>query len=130
MATQTSTITAAGSKLRKAAFESKLRQVLGVFREREELRIEYLADPIDQVRSSTDREMTIQRLDSQTRLIHDVQFALARIKQGTYGLCEECESPIAQKRLDAVPWARLCVGCQSETEAAGRGGNATFEDAA
>ena len=130
MATQTTTITAAESMLRKAALESKLRQLLSVFGAREELRIEYLADPIDRVRSSTDREMTIQRLDHETRLIHDVQFALAKIEQGTYGVCERCESSIARKRLDAIPWARLCVRCQADAEAAEHGGKPSLEDAA
>ena len=130
MATQTTTITATESKLRKTALESKLRQLLNVFGTREELQIEYLADPLDRVRSSTDREVIIQRLDHETRLIHEIQFALARIEQGTYGVCEECESSIARKHLDALPWARLCVRCQSEAEAASHDGKPPFEVAA
>ena len=130
MATQVTTITAAETKRRKAALESKLRELLGLSREREELRIEYLADPIDRVKSNTDREMAVQRLDHQTRLIHDVQSALAKIEERAYGLCERCEEPIPRKRLDAVPWARLCVPCQSEAEAAGHHGKATFQNAA
>ena len=69
MATQVTTITATETRWRKAALESKLKESLGVSREREELRIEYVADPLDQVRSSTDREVALQRLDHQTRLI-------------------------------------------------------------
>jgi RNA polymerase-binding transcription factor DksA len=65
--------------------------LLGVSREREELRIEYLADPLDQVRSSTDREMAVRRFDYQARLIHGTQSAFAKIETGTYGLCEQCE---------------------------------------
>jgi DnaK suppressor protein len=102
MAKQSTAITALESKRRKAALESKLRQLRGAFRERDELQIEYMADPNDQIRSSTDREMTIHLLDQQSRLIHDVKSALARIDEGTYGLCEQCESPIPSKRLDAA----------------------------
>ena len=75
MANQSTAITALESKRRKAALESKLRQLRGAFRERDELQIEYMADPNDQIRSSTDREMTIHLLDQQTRLIHDVKSA-------------------------------------------------------
>jgi RNA polymerase-binding protein DksA len=123
-------ITTAESRHRKMALASKLRELLDVSREREELRIEYLADPTDQVRSNTDREMTVQRLDHQTRLIHYVQSALVKIEDGVYGLCERCEEPIPRKRLDAVPWARLCVPCQSEVEVAERDRKPPFADAA
>jgi DnaK suppressor protein len=115
---------------RKAALESKLREVLDVSRGREELRVEHLADPIDQVTSSTEREVAVHRLAHQTRLIHEIGLALAKIEACTYGLCERCEEAIPRKRLDAVPWARLCGPCQSQAEATGYDGKATFEDAA
>src|ERR1700692_4754539 len=111
MPIRVTTITAAETRRRKAALESKLKELVGVSSQREELRIDYVADPLDQVRSSTDREMAVQRLGRQSRLIHDVQSALATIEDGTYGICERCEEPIPRKRLDAIPWARLCVRC-------------------
>lgn len=104
---------------RKKALEVKLREVLGTSVAREELQIEYLADPLDQIKSNTDREMTLRNLDRKSRLVHEIQFALAAIEDGTYGLCANCEEPIPRRRLDAVPWARLCVSCQEEAEAAG-----------
>jgi DnaK suppressor protein len=101
-------------------------------RQREELRIDQVADPLDQVRSSTDRRMAVQRLDQQTRLMHNIRSALGKIEEGSYGLCERCEERIPLKRLDAVPWARFCIPCQSAAaaEAASRSGESTFEDAA
>jgi DnaK suppressor protein len=130
MPIRVTTITAAETRRRKAALESKLKELVGVSSQREELRIDYVADPLDQVRSSTDREMAVQRLGRQSRLIHDVQSALATIEDGTYGICERCEEPIPRKRLDAIPWARLCVRCQSAAEAASPNGQPTFQDAA
>jgi len=47
----------------------------------------------------------------QTRQINE---ALERIKEGTYGICAECEKPISPKRLQAVPWAKYCVPCQEQ----------------
>jgi DnaK suppressor protein len=115
---------------RKQALETRLKELTGTFGEREELQIEYQADPLDQVRASTEREMTVQRLDSQTRLIHDIQEALAKIEHGSYGVCEECEEPIPPKRLNAVPWARFCVACQSQRERQTQAGVLAFDDAA
>jgi DnaK suppressor protein len=46
------------------------------------------------------------------KLLREIADALLRLDHGTYGVCMECEEPISQKRLDAVPWARYCVKCQ------------------
>lgn len=128
MATQITTITTGEIRRRKAALESKLTELVGLGGRREELQIDYLADPLDRVRSSTDREMAVQRFDQQTRLIHDIQSALDKIEDHTYGLYERCEEPMPRRRLDVVPWARFCVPCQAAEEAARQG--ATFEHAA
>jgi DnaK suppressor protein len=104
---------------RRAALAGKLQELCGLRSQRDELQIEYAADPVDQVRSGQDREIVISRLDQQARSIRDVRTALAKIEDGSYGLCEQCEEPIAAKRLDAVPWARLCVSCQSNAETGG-----------
>ena len=41
-----------------------------------------------------------------------IDAALERLKSGEYGICEECDEPIAEKRLRAVPWTRYCIICQ------------------
>jgi DnaK suppressor protein len=128
MGTRAITITTAQLKRRKRSLESKLKELLVGSHERENLRIEYLADPLDRVRSNADREVAVQRLDHQTRWIHDIQSALAKMKEGNYGVCERCEGPIPLKRLDTVPWAGLCVRCQSAAEDAG--GREEFKHAA
>ena len=99
MANQATTIRAAEAKRRKAALESKLKDLFGVSRERDGLQIEYLADPIDQVKLGTDREITVQCLDQEACLIHDIRSALVKIEKGAYGMCEHCEEPIPRKRL-------------------------------
>src|SRR5437016_12687792 len=48
------------------------------------------------------------------KLVREITGALARLEQGSYGTCQECEEPISTKRLDAVPWARYCVTCQED----------------
>jgi DnaK suppressor protein len=123
--TQVDTITAGETKRRKAVLEAKLQELVGGPLGREELKIENLADPIDQIMSNTNRDMAVQWLNHQARLVYEIQSALAAIGEGSYGLCADCEEAIPRKRLDAVPWARLCVPCQSKVEAA-----TTLSDAA
>src|SRR6185437_11793063 len=66
----------------------------------------------DQAQMSHDEFISL-RLNSldyaQLRLIQE---ALDRIEAGDYGICLACEEPIPAKRLQALPWARYCVGCQ------------------
>ncbi len=46
------------------------------------------------------------------RALADIDAALARIEAGTYGLCTSCHRPIADQRLEALPWAGHCIDCQ------------------
>src|SRR5947199_2300635 len=46
------------------------------------------------------------------RHLREINDALHRMDTDQYGICLECEEPISQKRLDAVPWAKYCVTCQ------------------
>jgi len=46
----------------------------------------------------------------------EVNQALARLDAGEYGLCSECEEPIAEARLKALPYATLCIQCAEEAE--------------
>jgi DnaK suppressor protein len=49
-----------------------------------------------------------------TETLHDVEDALAKFADGTYGECESCHQPIAEARLEAMPAARLCIACASK----------------
>jgi DnaK suppressor protein len=44
----------------------------------------------------------------------DVERALEKLDEGTYGVCDACGSPIGPERLEAIPWTALCVRCASE----------------
>lgn len=103
---------------RKKALQDKLNELLQPSPEREEIKVETFADPLDQLSSATTRELAIHLVDRNSRLVAEVRSALTRIDEGSYGLCESCDGSIASKRLDAVPWARLCVSCQARQEAA------------
>src|ERR1700726_1779586 len=49
-------------------------------------------------------------------LLTEVQQALERIKQGTYGKCVDCGRPIPEERLEAIPWAARDIQCQAQLE--------------
>lgn len=102
---------------KKKALQSKLNELIQPSAERESINVESLADPLDQLSAAASRELAIHLVDRNSRLASEVRSALTRIDEGTYGLCESCDGPIAAKRLDAVPWARLCVSCQARQEA-------------
>jgi DnaK suppressor protein len=50
--------------------------------------------------------------------LREIDEALARIRDGTYGRCEDCSRRIDAARLEAIPYARLCISCKSREEAA------------
>ncbi len=112
-------ISMGGKQQRKAALETALQDLLALIRQREELTVERYADPVDQIQSEAQREMAGLQQEGRAHRAREIRAALARVADGSYGVCEHCEDPIGEKRLDAVPWARMCVKCQAEVEAAG-----------
>lgn len=51
--------------------------------------------------------------DSLDARLHTIESALSRLDDGTYGVCADCHSDIPPRRLEALPFATLCVSCQS-----------------
>ena len=56
-----------------------------------------------------EQEFALGLMDSERRILHDIDAALQRIQDGTYGICEGTGEPISRARLEAQPWARYCV---------------------
>jgi len=56
-----------------------------------------------------DRDFTLGLVDSERKLIMEIDRALDRIENGKYGICEGSGKPIPKARLEAIPWARYCV---------------------
>lgn len=117
---------------KKLAMEQMLRDVMGDTNVRESLQVETFADALEQIQSAADRDFAVIRLDQKAKLARELRTALHKIDEGTYGICEECEDPIAPRRLDALPFAKLCVRCQQKAEAhtSHRREDTLFEDAA
>jgi RNA polymerase-binding protein DksA len=58
-----------------------------------------------------DREVDYTLEDNEEQLLGRIDAALRRIEDGTYGICTNCGRPIPEERLEALPWAELCIDC-------------------
>jgi DnaK suppressor protein len=73
-------------------------------------------DTADVAFESGSDEMSSQLAELDSRELSQIDRALARLKQGTYGLCEACQHKIPIGRLNALPYTTLCIECQREME--------------
>ncbi len=73
-------------------------------------------DVIDQASSYTEKNVEIRTVNRQIKLVSKIDAALKRLKDGTYGFCEETGEPIGLKRLIARPIATLCIAAQEKHE--------------
>lgn len=100
----------------KAMLEAKRTELSAGLRNREDIAIEKTPDAIDEVQLAGERELAIRNLDRESNLLRHVKGALARIADGSYGVCMHCEEDIKPKRLEAVPWTKYCIRCQEAAD--------------
>jgi DnaK suppressor protein len=96
----------------RRALETKKKELLTGGSDREEILIENAAEDFDRLQQQLNREVAIRNLDRESKLLKEVQAALNRVEEGTFGVCMRCEEEIPEKRLRALPWAAYCVPCQ------------------
>jgi DnaK suppressor protein len=82
----------------------------------EETTEESTQDIADKAVSSYTREFLYSLSDGDRTTLLQIDQALARIEEGTFGACSNCGLPMAEKRLNAVPWTPYCVDCQELAE--------------
>jgi RNA polymerase-binding transcription factor DksA len=58
-----------------------------------------------------EEDLTLDLLGNEDQIVEEVNAAWARLEQGTFGRCEECQKTISKERLQALPYARYCVEC-------------------
>jgi DnaK suppressor protein len=100
----------------KNALKVREAAVVQVLRKRDGIAVDRSADATDEALSSLDRELNAVALHRESCLLADVRLALRRIEEGSYGICQQCEETIGEKRLIAVPWARCCIRCQESLD--------------
>ena len=73
-------------------------------------------DTYDLASEEREREINFILTDRDRGKLQAIEDALERTEEGSYGVCESCESEIAEGRLEAMPFTRLCVQCQADRE--------------
>jgi len=73
-------------------------------------------DWIDHSSEESDIHVRLALKQTDTKLLRAIDEAILRLDQGVYGICMECEEPIAPARLNAVPWTRVCIYCKERQD--------------
>ncbi len=81
-----------------------------------ELREQTGGDVVDAALDSAQDELSSQLAEVESRELAYIENALERMQEGQYGICEGCETNIPLARLQALPYATLCIQCQREAE--------------
>lgn len=84
-----------------------------------ELREQTSGDVIDAALDSAQDEISSQLAEVESRELANIENALERMREGHYGVCEGCDISIPMARLQALPYATLCIQCQREAEKSG-----------
>lgn len=92
------------------------RELSNAMKKREDIYIERQPDELDETQSASMRDLVVADLNRRRRNLTQIEDALDRIEEGSYGICEDCEQPIAPRRLEAIPWATYCVRCQERRD--------------
>jgi DnaK suppressor protein len=74
-------------------------------------------DSVDMSLQDVNREIAFRLGERESQMVADIDQALLRMDEGTYGICARCGKPIDERRLEAVPTARYDAVCQAEIEA-------------
>ena len=76
----------------------------------------YTLHMADMAADTYERELSMNIVSSEQELLYQVDDALKRLDDGSFGLCQQCSQPITMSRLKAVPYASLCISCQRAKE--------------
>jgi DnaK suppressor protein len=114
--------------LLKNTLVAKLAAIATGSDKRADIVIQQAPDALDQTQYAAERDLTVSLLNGESELSRRVKGALRRMEDGSYGVCLTCEEPISLKRLQAVPWAELCLGCQTRADLRAAGGLGAEQD--
>jgi RNA polymerase-binding protein DksA len=76
----------------------------------------YSTHPADDGSVAFEQSADLAMRRNAERLLYQVERALTRMREGTYGICRECGKRIDDARLKAIPWTRLCINCATKHE--------------
>ena len=71
-------------------------------------------DMADQAAGNNEVHIQLKLKQTDAKILQAIEEALWRIEKGTYGVCRDCGEPIAEARLNAIPWTRVCITCKEK----------------
>lgn len=71
-------------------------------------------DMADQASGTNEVHIQLKLRQTDAKILQAIEEALERIDKGTYGQCRDCGEPIAEARLNAIPWTRVCIRCKEK----------------
>src|SRR5947208_6270870 len=74
-------------------------------------------DMADQASGNNEVHIQLKLKQTDAKILQAIEEALWRIEKGTYGVCSDCGEPIAEARLRAIPWTRVCITCKEKQNA-------------
>ena len=74
-------------------------------------------DLADQASGNNEVHILLKLKQTDAKILQAIEEALLRIEKGTYGVCRDCGEPIAETRLQAIPWTRVCITCKEKQSA-------------
>ena len=74
-------------------------------------------DLADQATGNNEVHIQLKLKQTDAKILQAIEDALLRIEAGTFGMCRDCGEPIAEQRLNAIPWTRKCIACKEKEKA-------------
>ena len=74
-------------------------------------------DMADQASGNNEVHIQLKLKQTDAKILQAIEEAMVRIDKGTYGVCRDCGEPIANARLEAIPWTRVCKACKEKQSA-------------
>lgn len=109
-----------GVDVMRDQLEIKRREILSLYehdlRAGQQTSDEGAEDLVDRANSAHHREFLLSLSGTERDRLLEIEDAIERLDDGSYGSCSHCEDVISPRRLQAVPWARYCVTCQERSE--------------
>jgi DnaK suppressor protein len=97
---------------KQAALAEMVQRTDGYGREKDE----NIQDIADKAAESYTKEFMFGKSSGHRHTLQLIREALDRVEEGSYGMCAHCENAIQSRRLEAVPWTKLCIQCQDLLE--------------
>jgi len=74
-------------------------------------------DMADQAAGNNEVHIHLRLKQTDAKILQAIDEALVRIEKGSFGICRDCGEPIAEARLNAIPWTRVCITCKEKQKA-------------